>query len=117
MGYSFWEVSPGLAIQADRDGRQLEFAAAYDKSKQKQDSLEMVEQYSHGHKGNISEETMKELSVRRATTNGFFFSFWILVKVSNNRHSIFLGHCIADLWEGFGVLQSMHVSTFLRCSV
>ena len=59
----------------------MEFAAVYDKSDQKRQTLQLVDQYSSGHKDSVSEDTLKELSVRRATTNGFWFSLWILIKV------------------------------------
>ena len=67
-------------MQADRDGKYLEFAEAYDASDRKKTTLREVEQYSTN-KDDISEETLKELSVQRATTNGFFFTLKTLVKV------------------------------------
>ena len=88
-------------LQADRDGRHLEFAEAYDNSDLKQTVLREVEKYSTN-KDDLSEETLKELSVQRATTNGFFFTLKTLVKVlMNNPHRVNIRHpmeisCIAS---------------------
>ena len=69
-------------MQADRDGKHLEFAEAYDSSDRKQKVLREVEKYSTN-KDDLSEETLKELSVQRATTNGFFFTLKTLIKVES----------------------------------
>ena len=72
-------------MQADRDGKYLEFAEAYDGSDRKQTVLREVEKYSTN-TDDLSEETLKELSVQRATTNGFFFTLKTLIKVESASH-------------------------------
>lgn len=68
-------------LQADREGRHMDFANAYEASDRNKAALSEVEQYTTN-KVEISEETLKELSVQRATTNGFFFTLKTLIKVS-----------------------------------
>ncbi len=67
-------------MQADRDGRHMEFAEAYEASACKKEALREAEKYMNS-SDEITEETMKELSVQRATTNGFFFTLKTLIKV------------------------------------
>lgn len=70
-------------MQADRDGRSAEFADAYDTSLVRAEALRAVELASTGHADSVTEETLKELSVQRATTNGFFFTLKTLLKVQH----------------------------------
>ena len=68
-------------MQADRDGRHEEFADTYDVSSTKKQALAQVELASSGQADKLAPETLKELSVRRATTNGFFATLFVLLKV------------------------------------
>lgn len=68
-------------MQADREGRHLEFAEAFDNSEQKKLTIQEVDKYATTTKDDLSPETLKELSVQRATTNGFFFTLKTLIKV------------------------------------
>ena len=68
-------------LQADREGRHLEFADAFDRSKQKRLTVDEVDKYATTTKDDLSPETLKELSVQRATTNGFLFTLKTLIKV------------------------------------
>lgn len=70
-----------LPPQADRDGRHLQFCDAYDNSSQKKTVLQEVDMLAITTKDNVSEETLKELAVQSATTNGFLFTLWTLFKV------------------------------------
>ena len=68
-------------MQADREGRHLEFAEAFDNSEQKKLTIQEVDKYATTTKDDLSPETLKELSVQRATTNGCFFTLKTLIKV------------------------------------
>ena len=68
-------------MQADRDGKHEEFADTYDVSNTKKQALAQVELASTGQADKLSPQTLQELSVRRATTNGFFDTLLVLLKV------------------------------------
>ena len=68
-------------LQADRDGKHEEFADTYDVSNTKKQALAQVELASTGQADKLSPETLQELSVRRATTNGFLVTLFVLLKV------------------------------------
>jgi len=93
-------------LQADWDGRHLEFAEAFEASERSKEVLREVELYSTN-KDEITEETMKELSVQRATTNGFFFTLKTILKVGV---SIF--HPLA----GYAVVISFEWKSAVLCS-
>ena len=69
-----------ILLQADRDGRYLEFAEAYDNSRMKVLAIEEVTRPNK--EDDMTEERLKELSVQRATTTSFFFGLKTLTKVT-----------------------------------
>ena len=80
-GLSFLIERLDRTLQADRDGRHLEFAEAFDRSEQRSATLLEVDRYATTTKNDLSPETLRELSVQRATTNGFLFTLKTLIKV------------------------------------
>lgn len=70
-------------------GRRQEFADAFDASEEKKIALAGVERYAMITAEDLTLETQQELAVQRATTNGFFSTLWVLLKVqiSTQRNS------------------------------
>ena len=75
-----WPLSSGWALQADRDGRRLEFAEQYEASDLCNANTMLVEA-EVGNTEPPTEAMLKELNTKKATTTSFLFGLKTILKV------------------------------------